>query len=71
MKIKCIYIITKIEVLHILKQLKIIKMSGLTGGGGTAGINSQGAVNGPGQGSQNIIGNAGNQNSLVKNSPIM
>jgi hypothetical protein len=46
-------------------------MSGLTGGGGTAGINSQGAVNGPGQGSQNIIGNAGNQNSLVKNSPIM
>lgn len=58
-------------VLFILKQLKIIKMSGLTGGGGNAAINPQGTVNGPGQGAHNIIGNAGNQNSLVKNSPIM
>ncbi len=70
MKIRGMYI-SKIEVLHILKQLKIIKMSGLTGGAGSSGNNSQGTVNGPGQGTQNIIGNAGNQNSLVKNSPIM
>ena len=44
-------------------------MSGLAGGAGS--INSQGTMNGPGQGSQNMIGNVGNQNSLVKNSPIM